>query len=201
MARNQSKGGNRGKKGTSGKAPQGKVGSDAGAARTIGGQGDFGVSEGDTRGRQYASENTRRSDPGAAPPHAGENQGRVAGVGLNDSGVGSSSGGDLDTDIIGVGTGGSGVAQTGPRGTPGPDDSTGSAREFASGPPTRNAKGRKAGKVEGDTLDHSGGDIESTAEGRGADAASRMPRPDPDQVDDSFAGEVSTGEASGQDSH
>ena len=88
-----------------------------------------------------------------------------------------------------------------PRGTPGPDDSDGSARAFASGPPTQNYKGPKAGKVEGDALDHGGGDIESTAEGRGADAASRPPRPDPDGVDDSFVGEVSTGEASGQDSH
>lgn len=50
------------------------------------------------------------------------------------------------------------------------------------------------------TVDHGGRDIETTAEGRGADAASRPARPDPDQLDDSFHGEVSSGEASGEDS-
>jgi hypothetical protein len=199
MARKQEQGGNRGRKGPSEK-PKGKVGSDSEAAKALAGGGDFGVRESDTRGREYTSANTRASDPGAAQPHAGEDQNRTAGVGGNASGVGSSSGGDLDTDIIGVGTGGSGVAASGPRGTPGPDDSDGSAREFASGPSTKNFKGAKAGKVEGDALDHSGGDIETTASGRGADAASRSARPDPDDLDDSFRGEVSTGEASGQDS-
>jgi hypothetical protein len=82
----------------------------------------------------------------------------------------------------------------------GPDESSGTARDFASGPPAKNQKGPKAGKVEGSTVDQSGGDIETTAEGRGADAASRPSRGDPDDVDDSFRGEVSTGEASGQDS-
>jgi hypothetical protein len=196
---NQAQGGNRGKKGPSEK-PRGKVGSDSQAAKALGGEGDFGVPESDTRERAYTSANTRASDRGAAQPHAGEGEGRVAGAGGNASGVGSSSGGDLDTDIVGVGTGGSGIAASGPRGTSGADDSDGSVREFASGPPTQNYKGPKAGKVEGDALDHSGGDIESTAEGRGADAASRRARPDPDDLDDAFTGEVSTGEASGQDS-
>jgi len=200
MAREQAQGGSRGQKGPTEK-PTGKVGSDSDAARQVGGKGDFGVSEQDTIGRAYTSANTRASDPGAATPHAGEDEGRTAGAGGNASGVGSSSGGDLDTDIIGVGTGGTGVAASGPRGTSGPDDSDGSAREFASGPPTQNTKGKKAGKVVGgDTVDHGGGDIETTAEGRGADAASRPARGDPDAIDDSFAGEVSGGEASGQDS-
>ena len=199
MARNQAQGGSRGKKGPSRK-PQGKVGSDSAAAKAAGGRGDFGVPESDTRGREYTSANTRASDRGAAQPHAGADQGRVAGAGGNASGPGSSSGGDLDTDIVGVGTGGSGVAASGPRGTSGPDDSDGSVREFASGPPTKNKKGKKYAKVEGDALDHGGGDIETTAEGRGADAASRPSRGDPDDLDDSFRGEVSTGEASGQDS-
>jgi hypothetical protein len=200
MARKQEQGGSRGRKGPSRK-PKGKVGSDSAAAQSVGGEGDFGVHEEDTRGRQYTSANTRASDPGAAQPHAGENEGRVAGVGGTGTGAGESSGGDLDTDIIGVGTGGSGVAQKGGGEPPGPDDATGTARDFASGPPTQNKKGPKAGRVEGDAVDHGGGDIETTAEGRGAGAVSQPPRPDPDQMDDSFVGEVSDDEAAGQDSH
>src|SRR3954454_14137424 len=99
MARKQAQGGSRGKKGPSDK-PKGKVGSDSKAAKSLGGKTDFGVSESDTRGREHTSANTRASDRGAAQPHAGEDQGRVAGVGGNASGVGASSGGDLDTDFV-----------------------------------------------------------------------------------------------------
>ena len=200
MARKQSQGGSRGRKGPSEK-PKGKVGSNPAAADGIGGKRDFGVPESDTIERSYTSANTRASDPGAAQPHAGEDGGRVAGVGGNASGRGASSGGDIDTDIIGVGTGGSGISQSPAGAPPGPDTATGTARDFASGPPTKNTKGPKAGKVEGSTVDRTGGDIESTASGRGAAAASRAPRPDPDAMDDSFVGEVSQDEASGQDSH
>jgi hypothetical protein len=223
MARKQAQGGNRGQKGSSdkpkgksglehdttaaarnasgaGESAGGKVGSTPAAAQRVGGKGDFGVSEQDTIGRAYTSANTRASDPGASTPHAGEDEDRTSGVGGNASGVGSSSGGDLDTDFVGVGTG-TGLSAKGPGDAPGPDDSDGSAREFASGPPTQNKKGEKAGKVVGgDTVDHSGGDIETTAEGRGADAVSRPSRGDPDAVDDSFTGEISGGEAAGQDS-
>src|SRR5690242_6398720 len=185
MARRQAQGGSRGKKGPSEK-PKGKVGSDSKAAKLVGGRRDFGVKESKTTERAYTSANTRASDRGAAQPHAGEGEGRVAGAGGNASGPGASSGGDIDTDIVGVGTGGTGVSQGGGGHAPGPDDATGTARDLASGPPTRNAKGRKAGKVEGSTLDRSGGDIETTAEGRGAAAVSRPPRPDPDALDDSF---------------
>jgi hypothetical protein len=223
MARDQAQGGSRGSKGESEKphgaplteptpnqqaqadepasaADAGKVGSDPGAAKSFGGGRDFGARADDVRERSYTSANTKASDPGAAQPHAGEGGGgaRTAGVGGSDAGVGSSSGGDIDTDFVGV-AGGSGLAQAGPRGVPGPDDSDGTSREFASGPPTQNFKGAKAGKVEGSTVDGEG-DIETTAEGRGASAVSRPPRGDPDQVDDSFVGEVSEGEASGQDS-
>lgn len=199
MARKQAQGGNRGKKGLS-NPPRGKVGSDSEAAKEFASNGDFGVKQSDTTQRNYTSANTKASDPGASQPHAGEDQDRTAGVGGNSSGVGASSGGDIDTDFVGVGTGGSTVAVSPAGRPPGPDDSDGTSNEFASGPPTKNVKGPKAGKVEGDTMDHSGGDIESTAEGRGADAASRPPRADPDQVDDSFVGEISTGEAAGEDS-
>ena len=194
MAKPQSQGGNRGKKGAADK-PAGKVGSEPEAAKKVGGKGDFGVSESDTIGRAYTSANTRASDRGAAQPHSGSEEGRVSGVGSNASGPGSGSGGDIDTDIVGVGSG-TGISQNAAGDPPGPDDSTGSAREFASGPPTKNFKGPKAGKVEGSTVDRSGGDIETTAEGRGAQAASRA-----DRDDDAFAGEISMDEASGQDSH
>jgi hypothetical protein len=195
MARKQAQGGSRGRKGPSEK-PKGKVGSNPAAAAGVGGKGDFGVAEGDTVERSYTSANTRASDPGAAQPHAGEDGGRVAGVGGNASGRGASSGGDVDTDFIGVGT--PTLAQSPAGEAAGPDDATGTARDFASGPPTENKKGPKAGKVVGDTVDHSGGDIETTGSGRGAAAASRR---DPDALDDSFAGEVSQDEAAGQDSH
>lgn len=175
-----------------------KVGSDSQAARSVGGKGDFGVRENDVVERQYTSANTRASDPGAAHPHAGEDEGRVAGVGGDAVGVGSSSGGDLDTDIIGVGNGGSGIAASPANEPPGPDDATGTSADFASGPPTHNRKGPKAGKVEGSTVDRTGGDVETTASGRGADAVSSPPRPNPDELDDSFAGEISSGEAAGE---
>jgi hypothetical protein len=194
MAKRQPQGGNQPGKDASNK-PASKVGSESEAAKNLGGKGDFGVPESDTIGRAYTSANTRASDPGAAQPHAGDDEGRVAGVGSNASGPGSGSGGDLDTDIVGIGTG-AGVSQNGAGDPPGPDDATGSARDFASGPPTKNYKGPKAGKIEGSTVDRSGGDIETTASGRGAQAVSR---PDPD--DDAFAGEISMDEAAGQDSH
>ena len=69
-------------------------------------------------------------------------------------------------------------------------------REFASGPPATGKRGKKYNKIEGSTVDHSGGDIETTAEGRGASAVNSKPRGD---VDDSFTGEISEGEAAGQD--
>ena len=120
MARNQAQGGSRGRKGPREK-PKGKVGSNPAAAGKIGGKGDFGVHESDTVERSYTSANTRASDRGAAQPHAGEDEGRVAGVGGNASGPGASSGGDIDTDIVGVGTGGSGISQSPPSAPPGAD--------------------------------------------------------------------------------
>jgi hypothetical protein len=172
MARKQAQGGNRGQKGSTEK-PKGKVGSESGAAKAVGGKGDFGVSEKDTTGRAYTSANTRASDPGAAQPRSGEDENRTAGAGGHASGAGSSSGGDVDTDVIGVGAGGTGIAQTGPDTAPGPDDSDGSVREFASGPPTKNKKG--------------------------ADAVSQPSGGDPERLDDSFLGEISGGEAAGED--
>jgi hypothetical protein len=201
MARQQSQGGNRGRKGPPRKAQgkEGKVGSDPNAAKSFGGEADFGARESDTVERNYTSANTRASDPGAAHPHAGENEDRTSGVGGNNSGPGSGSGGDLSPDIVGVGTGGSGIASSPAGAPPGPDDATGTARDFASGPPTKNKKGPHAGKVIGSTVDREG-DEDTLRPGRGANAVSRPPRPDPDNLDDSFASEISSDEAGGQDS-
>jgi hypothetical protein len=71
-------------------------------AKALGGKGDFGVPENDPIERNYTSTNTKRADPGTAPARSGEDTERVSGVGGNESGVGSSSGGDIDTDIIGL---------------------------------------------------------------------------------------------------
>ena len=178
-----------------------KPGSDPKSLKNIGGKNDFGAKADDRIDREYVSKNTKAADPGTAHPHAGT-QSRTAGVGSNDTGVGSGSGGDLDTDIIGIGSG-SGIAASGKvKSPPGPDDSDGTSNEFASGPPAKGEVPRSTGKiggksrVEGSTVDRSGGDVETTASGRGADAATGAEQ----FGDDSFKGEISTDEATGQSS-
>ena|SRR5579871_363136 len=71
-------------------------------AKALGGKGDFGAPESNLIERAYVSTNTKRADPGAAIPRAGADESRTSGVGGNQSGDGSSSGGDIDTDIIGI---------------------------------------------------------------------------------------------------
>ena len=76
-----------------------KVGSNPDAAKDVAGEGDFGVSaantEGDRMTREYVSGETRKQDPGHGTTRSHDND-RTSGVGGNDSGPGSSSGGDLD---------------------------------------------------------------------------------------------------------
>jgi hypothetical protein len=173
-----------------------KPGSEADQAKNVGGQGDFGVpvGSGPSRDRDYVTENTKMSDPGAAKPRSGEQDGvRTSGAGWTADGDGAGSGGDVDTDILGLGTGG-GIAATGPDGAPGPDDSDGTAREFASGAPTRNWKGPKAGKVEGSVMSPTDG-IAAAPSNQGSDAVTNPAA----RGDDSFAAEISGGEATGQD--
>ena len=176
-----------------------KPGSSSEDARAVGGEGDFGESanENNRIDRDYTSRNTKMSDRGAAQPRSSGMAGaRESGAGGSAVGTGASSGGDIDTDIVGVGTGGSGIAQSGSVGRPpGPDDSDGSSREFASGPPAKGEKGPHAGKVEGTIVDRSGGGRES-ASGSGEGADSMTPPPQFD--DDSFKGEISSDEAGGQ---
>ncbi|HWE04332.1 MAG TPA: hypothetical protein VG326_18145 [Tepidisphaeraceae bacterium] len=164
-------------------------GSSAEDAKRVGGKGDFGVPESDVRERTYTSTNTKRSDPGGAPSRSASGGSRESGAGGNNSGAGSSSGGDLDTDITGVGFGG-GVAASGKiHEPPGPDDATGTSRDFASGPPAKGMAPPARGKS-GSTVQTP--DDRTVAPG-GADMASNS-----DTGDDAFAGEVSTDEASGR---
>ena len=159
-------------------------------ALAMGGEGDFGVPENDVVNRTYTSENTKRSDPGGAPARGGEDGSRTSGVGGNISGVGSSSGGDLDPDIVGVGIGGAGVAASGKIHEPtGPDDAE---NPNDAGDSDAHTKGvyRPARKSKGSVVQT--GDAR-TAGSDGSDSASGT-HPD----DDSFAGEISADEASGR---
>jgi hypothetical protein len=188
---------------------KGKVGSDPRAARQFGGKRDFGVPETEhERDRAYVSQETRANDPGGMPEHSANPGNRVTGVGGNASGTGSSSGGDVDTDVIGVGTGGSGLAQSGPDRTEGPDIVTGDQRvsdAFASKTPSRGGnikvdpktkrRGNRRETIKGTTFDRSGGDVSTTDPGQGAGAVTNPNVRD----DDSFAGEINLDEATGID--
>lgn len=171
-----------------------KPGSNPEDAARVGGKGDFGVPERNVVGRTYTSRNTKASDPGAAQAHGGEGDNRTTGVGGTGSGVGASSGGDLDTDFVGLD--GSGLTASGAdrQHHPGPDDSDGSSNEFAGGPPAqgRNQDDPRPQHVKGTT--HQPPD-EQTLEGGADDATNAR------GATDSFAGEISSGEASGGDSH
>ena len=180
-----------------------KPGSEAAEAKDVAGKGDFGVpvGTGPSRERDYVSENTKRSDPGNSMPRSGEEEGlRTTGAGANAAGDGSGSGGDLDPDFIGVGTG-TGVSISPAGGRVGADASDGTSAEMASGGPAqgRNQSGVHhvggSKRVSGTTFDRSRGDASTTGDGQGADAISNPAA----RGDDSFSGEISSGEAAGQD--
>ena len=186
-----------------------RPGSEADQAKNVKAEGDFGVpvGSGPTRDRDYVSENTKRSDPGNAMPRSGEGDGgesaRETGAGANAGGVGSGSGGDLDPDFVGV-AGGSGIAASPPGTRIGADASDGSSDEFASGGHAqgRNQSPSDIGKVgggqrlnPGSVMSRGADDRSTSPDGEGAaSAAEGLAR-----GDDSFAGEVSLGEASGED--
>jgi hypothetical protein len=187
-----------------------KPGSNPEDAHKVGGKGDFGPAGGDgrTADRDYVSRNTKASDPGNAQPWANEQDAvRDHGAGGHASGPGSSSGGDLDPDVVGVGAGGSGVSLSGKVGRPpGPDDTTGSTDEFASG---GHAQGRNQPggptAVRGTT--HSADRDASTGDVQGASAVTNpvhelggdVKHAPHDGASDAFAGEISQGEAEGDD--
>jgi len=166
-------------------------GSSAKDAAKIGGKGDFGVPESNVTERTYTSLNTKASDRGAAQPRSGEGGLRTSGVGGINSGPGSASGGDLDPTSTGLS--GSGLSASGRVNEPaGPDDTDGSSAAFASGPPAqgRNQKG-PVQPIRGSTV-QAGND--RTTGPQGADGVANS---DPDN--DASAGEISSGEASGED--
>jgi hypothetical protein len=149
-----------------------KVGTSPEAAKRVGGKGDFGAPESNPIERQYASEAIKHQDKGGAPEHSRGDGVRVSGVGGNDSGPGSSSGGDIDLDVIGF---------------------------ERNGPPEENRTNRKieVGKqppMQGSTVDRSGGDVSTTNPGQGSAAVTN-----PAEHSDAFAGEISMDEASGAD--
>ncbi len=182
------------------KKKHGKVGSDPEALKEIGGEGDFGIPAGKSGpDRDYVSGNVRASDRGASQPGSQEFTGdRTHGAGGKASGVGSSSGGDLDTDFIGVGTEGSGLAANPPdKHRPGPDDSDGSPGEMGSGPSQGDNPPKDVGKVGGPRpVYRSMAKAHSDNAEPGASDTSANPQ---QREEDSFRGEVSSGEARGED--
>ena len=179
-----------------------KPGSQAADAKNVTSPGDFGVpvGAGPSLERDYVSENTKASDPGNAQPRSSEFEGRrTSGAGSNYNGDGSGSGGDLDTDVIGVGTG-SGLSAAGPGEGTGPDDSDGSSDEFASGGHAQGRNQSGVGKIGGGGRVRGGStvsrdlDLTTGADGQTSDNVNN-----PARDDDSFAGEVTLGEAEGED--
>ncbi len=169
-----------------------KVGSDRSAAEHFGGGGDFGIpAEGAGRFTEVAEEakyqpgGDHLSDP--RPPRSGGEGTRESGVGGVDSGPGSSSGGDLDTDFVGVGTHGIGLSESGP------DQRTSGADMTTAGTPRHAEHPHEPAKVRrGTTVDRSGGDFTTT--GKGAGVVNPV-----ESGDDAAAGEISQGEAAGDD--
>jgi hypothetical protein len=196
-----------------------KPGSEAERAADVGSPRDFGAHVAASRrgDRDYVSRNTKRSDRGAQQPFSHERTGeRTSGAVGRYSGTGSSSGGDLDTDIVGVGTGGSGVSQAGPDEQIDAAESDGTSNEFASPVPRPRAKNIEVvparrsnqggvGKVGGSkrvrgSVVRRDTDVTTWGDAQGADAATNpIARAAERELDDSFAAEVSSGESRGED--
>jgi hypothetical protein len=155
-----------------------KVGSTRNAARKFGGNIDFGV-PGSRANTEYGRRKSREAKFNPSTSHPSDprqemgstQQARVSGVGKANAGPGGASSGDIDSDIVGVGSG-SGLAQSGPdpSGVSGPEWSTGTSDEFASGPPARgenqSRRGRTGGskRVPGSSVDRTGGDSDTTGQ-------------------------------------
>jgi len=173
---------------------QEKVGSDRLAAEHFAGEHDFGIpAEGAGRFVDAAQEakyqpgGDHHSDP--RPPRSGEQGTRDSGVGGVDSGPGSSSGGDLDTDLIGAGTHGSGVSLAGPdRRKEGPDMIQGGSKPQK--PHVHVPKVQRRGTM----VNRSDADSATTGNATGASAVTSF-----ETGDDAAAGEISQGEAAGDD--
>lgn len=174
-----------------------KPGSSSADAAALSGERDFGIHEKDVAERTYTSQNTKAADHGSAQPNSYEHTGnRQSGAGARDSGPGSASGGDIDTDFVGLGGVGlsSNIDKQAPHDA---SDTDGSSRNAASGNASTGQRPTDVGAVGGFheqvNVVTAGNDGNSDA---GADAVSHT---DPNDIDDSFRGEVSSAEASGRD--
>jgi hypothetical protein len=185
----------------------GKVGSNPEADREFGGKLDFGLPASKVTAPLPDGGREKGPEQGTGPMRSGEGGVRVAGVGHAPGKPGTGSGGDLDPDFVGL-DGKGGLAATPPSGrTRGEDITEGGSGAFASGPPARGENELPAGThgapseiVHGSTVDRTGGDASTTGSGGGADSASGASgsqRRSQDAQDDAAAGEISSGEASG----
>jgi hypothetical protein len=181
-----------------------KPGSEASEAKNVEAKGDFGVpvGSGPSLERDYVTQNTKRADPGAAPPRSGEDGGdgrRTTGAGGPATGDGSSSGGDLDPDIIGIGTG-SGIASAGPDDDIGQAETDGSSDQFASGGHATGRNSIPRGHIGGDKRIRGGSTVSRDLDlSTGADGQTSDNVNNPARGDDAFAGEITLGEALGED--
>jgi hypothetical protein len=174
-----------------------KPGSNPDAARDIGGKGDFGIPAKEAIEQAKHKDDEYAGRPkGSQMSQTGEGSAREHGVGAKGGKRGRGSGGELDPDVIGFGTPGGGGITSGPLNEPpGPDDAD-KAIDASQG--KRRVDGPNIGgdkRVQGDTVDHSGGDKSTTGSGAGTAAVANTGN----EEDDAFAGEVSNDEATGAD--
>jgi hypothetical protein len=170
-----------------------KVGSDPSAAEHFADGGDFGIPAAKAERFPEVAEETKyqpagdhHSDP--RPARSGGQGTRESGVGGVASGPGSSSGGDLDTDLIGVGTHGIGISEAGPDGRKRGLDMTEAGSEPHAKHPHQPRK-----RMRGTTVVGVGGDDTAT-DGTGAGGVAPI-----ETGEDAAVGEISQGEAAGDD--
>jgi hypothetical protein len=171
-----------------------KVGSDQSAAAHFADRRDFGIPVGEAgkhteaaEEAKYQPEGDHHTDP--RQPRSSTEGSRESGAGGVDSGPGSSSGGDLDTDLVGVGTHGSGVSMAGP------DARKGGPDMIQSGSNSHKANAHHSRtKMRGTTVNQSEPDTTTIGNGTGASTVTPV-----ETGDDAAAGEISQGEAVGDD--
>jgi hypothetical protein len=171
-----------------------KVGSDRSAAAHFAEAGDFGIPAAEAAKHTEAADEAKYQPAGdhhadPRPPRSGEQGDRDSGVGGLDSGPGSSSGGDLDTDLVGVGTHGSGMSIAGPDARKGGPDMIRSGSQ----PHKSHAHVPKT-QTRGTTVNQSDADFTTIGNGTGASTVTPF-----ETGDDAAAGEISQGEALGDD--
>jgi hypothetical protein len=167
-----------------------KVGSDPQAARQFGGDENIGIPESEALSEygRHKSEEAKTTPAGSHttmpnPPLRPDDDYRVSGAGAPFAGPGGASGGDVDVGIVGVGTGGTGIAQSGPDENVSESKyTTGESTQSGSGPPAKGENELPPGmvggkkKIDGTTIDRSGGDTDTTGSGYRDDLPERQPR-------------------------